>query len=205
MTTRRFVLTLLAATLAASPALAQATPRAERPARPDRPERVGPAPETVLRLREQLGLSADQVTRLETIRRQNLDARRARMAERMDIRSRVQAGSLTREEARLMVAERMGAAAGSATEVRDRVNGVLTEAQRERVTNLRRGAMMMQRGQAMRGRGHGALGQRRPGVVGPRGDRMRPDRSRMRPGTRGELRRPMRPMRPAPPAPPQTP
>ncbi len=196
MTTRRFVLTLLAATLAASPALAQAAPR---------PERVGPAPETVLRLREQLGLSADQVTRLETIRRQNLEARRARMAERMDIRSRVQAGSLTREEARLMVAERMGAAAGSATEVRDRVNGVLTEAQRERVTNLRRGAMMMQRGQAMRGRGHGALGQRRPGVVGPRGDRMRPDRSRMRPGTRGELRRPMRPMRPAPPAPPQTP
>ncbi len=190
MTTRRFVLTLLAATLAASPALAQAAPR---------PERVGPAPETVLRLREQLGLSADQVTRLETIRRQNLEARRARMAERMDIRSRVQAGSLTREEARLMVAERMGAAAGSATEVRDRVNGVLTEAQRERVTNLRRGAMMMQRGQAMRGRGHGALGQRRPGVVGTRGDRMRPDRSRMRPGTRGELRRPMRPMRPAPP------
>ncbi len=199
MTTRRFVLTLLAVTLAASPALAQAAPRAERPARPDRPERVGPAPETVLRLREQLGLSPDQVTRLETIRRQNLEARRARMAERMDIRSRVQAGSLTREEARLMVAERMGAAAGSATEVRDRVNGVLTEAQRERVTNLRRGAMMMQRGQAMRGRGHGALGQRRPGVVGPRGDRMRPDRSRMRPGTRGELRRPMRPMRPAPP------
>ncbi len=174
---------LLSLTVPAAAQQPPAQPRrvapAEAPAR--RPmmqgrmaERSGPSPEALLRMREQLGLTEAQVTRLEALRQERLTLQRERITEAMELRSLREAGQITPEELR----ERMEARAARQAPATgqqafgERVRGVLTDAQRlrlaeQQVAQLRR---QVQGGQ-LRGR------------MEARG--MRPDGRGMMPGLRG--------------------
>lgn len=173
---------MLAAVLVAvaTPALAQQPPQPPQPrqgqqvqerrqpmSRAMQPRmQAGPGPEMILRLREQLNLTEAQVTRLEALRQESVNRQRERTAEMLDLRSRMAAGQVTREQmqermrARAEVAQAEGQAPG------ERVRAVLTDQQRLQlaelqVQQLRRQVQMQQRGrQAIRG---GAGREVRPG------------------------------------------
>lgn len=170
---------------------APAQPRAaapDRPARPDSGHRQqmrqnqGPSPEAMLRMREQLGLTEAQVTRLEALRVEGVAARRTQMAEMIEFQSQVQAGKITAEQAR----ERREAQAGQAPAtgqqaLGDRVRTVLTDPQRLRLAEQQVEQMRRQL-QSRQGRGaNGGRGMQRGG----RGDMRSTGRGRMMPARPG--------------------
>lgn len=155
---------------------------------------AGPAPEMILRLREELSLTDAQVARLETLRQEAVAQRRERMAEMLEQRSQMQAGRVTREQVqermRARMEERQAAPAAG-----DRVRAVLTDQQRVRLAELQVERLQRQvRMQGMRGRmeGRGMVpGIRRAMPDGPgmqdRIERTLRERRVMRPGM---IRRP---------------
>lgn len=205
----------------AVPAVAQQPPTQPRRAAPAeapvrRPmlqgrmaERSGPSPEALLRMREQLGLTEAQVTRLEALRQERLTLQRERMTEAMELRSLREAGQITPEQLRERMEARAARQAPAAGQqgFGERVRGVLTDAQRlrlaeQQVAQLRRqvqGGQMRgragDRGMRPEGRGmmprlQGAPGQR-PGA-GParQAIRQRLEERRMNP-TGARIRRPV--------------
>jgi len=126
-----------------------------------------PSAETVLRLREKLELTEEQVAQLDALRREALATRQAHMAQMMELRSRQLAGELSPEEWRAEITKQRDEARERMGTRDDRVAGVLTEAQRERLTDLRR-QEWRQQGWMGRGErwGRGRFG---PGMGGPGG------------------------------------
>ena len=187
----------------AAPAVAQQPPAGERPSAPRRQMAVrqpqmqrqaGPAPEMLLRLREELGLTEAQVARLETLRQEAVATRRERLGEALELRSQVQAGRLTREQLQERMRARVAARA-DAPAPGERVRAVLTDPQRVRLAELQVERLQRQvRMQGMRGR-QGAMGGRgmmpgmrrgpgeRPGMQERRGRSFR-DGGVVRPGPR---------------------
>lgn len=159
------------------PAPAQAQERAQAPREPRMAQRPGMSPEALLRMRQELGLTEAQVTRLEALRREGLAARRDQMAEMMDLRSQLQAGQITREQLRERVQARAEARRAAADQRPvDRAREVLTEQQRLRLAERQVDQMRRQmQGREMRQRP--LLGQGRPGVAGrgPRPGAVRPE------------------------------
>jgi hypothetical protein len=119
-------------------AAAQAQPPARRP---------GMAAETALRLRERLQLTEDQVTRLRAAREEAVAARRAEINEMLELRSRLRAGELTRQEFRNRVRSRAESLRVRLGARGDQVARILTETQREQLRELGRGVV---RREAMR-------------------------------------------------------
>lgn len=123
--------------------------------------------ETVMSLRERLELTEEQITALDQIRREAVERRNAEMAEVAEMRSRLRAGQIRPSEMMAFMEERRDADSGVAEARRERIAGVLDEAQLETLQALRLRA-------AVRGRA-GMRGQRGP-AFGPNGRRGVPGR-----------------------------
>lgn len=143
-----------------------------------------PSAESVLGMRARLELTERQIADLTRIRQENLRFRQEEMTARMELQSRLRAGDITRDQFAAELGKRreaVGARLGS--QGTDRVSGVLTDAQREKLRTLRRQEFRQRVGQrgfrSERGQGRGfgpgrgGFGNRSfgPGRRGPgRGD-----------------------------------
>lgn len=129
------------------------------------------AVERILRMSEELGLSAEQTERLNAMRVEAVERRAARAAEWMKLTSETRAGLRERSELREVVRERAEEAASLRREQRQQLEAVLTDEQQQRLRRMRvRAALRMREGAREtwrgwrggrdgRGWGHG----RRPG------------------------------------------
>lgn len=132
----------------------------------------GPGVEMIMRLRERLGLSEDQIQQLDQIRQEAVQRRTAHQAEMEELRSSVRAGQTEATELRELVQQRQEAAQGIRDAERERVEAVLTEDQRTELENLRTQARAFQRGRqsVMPRRGfrgpRGGMWQGGPGMRG---------------------------------------
>jgi hypothetical protein len=124
--------------------------------------------ERIMSLRERLELTEDQVAALEEIRREAVQRRTVEMAEALEMRSRVRAGQIRQSEMMAFMEERRDANQGVAEQRRERIEGVLDEAQLETLQTLRmRGAYL---------RGRADMRRRRGPALGPNGGRGAPGR-----------------------------
>lgn len=152
---------------------ARAEARMDRLGRMDRTARGSGAPgvEAVLRLRDRLELSDDQVARLDALRSERVAEGATVASEMAELRSQLRAGTLDRAQAREIMRVAAEARRASAEETRIEVEGLLTEQQRATVEQLQaqRRAFEAGRRSAVRD------GERARGV---RPERDRPSRSR---------------------------
>jgi Spy/CpxP family protein refolding chaperone len=165
-----------AAVLAAMMAVAPLHLQAQRGPRMGREPAAGPrgaGVEMILRQREQLQLTESQVNQLDQIREQAVQRRNAHQDEMTELRSKVMAGEMKPEELRQAMQARRDSAAAIATQQRERVEAVLTDAQKQKVDEWRAQArgFRMGRMSAMRGGRPGMMGRRgfRGGFPGMRG------------------------------------
>jgi Spy/CpxP family protein refolding chaperone len=121
---------------------------------------AGAGVEMILRLRDDLALTEGQVQQLDAMRQELVERRTAARSEVEELQSQARAGALTREELREQMQARRDAAVGGLDEQRERIEGVLTEAQRAQLQELResRGPR-----QGRRGGGPDGVRPRRPG------------------------------------------
>ena len=145
--------------------------------------------EQVMRMRDRLALSEQQVAELDQIRQELVAERAERQARIAELRSRTLAGQADGEELReAMQAEREALGAQRESQ-RERVLAVLDEAQRDSLEQLgaRARAFRMGRESGLRGRGPERPGLRggRPGMQRQRFPGMRPGGFGPRPGLRG--------------------
>jgi LTXXQ motif family protein len=148
----------------ALPLVAQ-TPPADQPAGP--PE-LPIGAERALGMRARLGLSAQQIDRLEAVRKTQLESRRARMSEMLDLRSRLEAGDISRDRFQAELQSRREAMGARTPAAGSRVRDILTDGQREKFRTLQREAMRERRfagrgGSFRRGGGRGAAAFGRSG------------------------------------------
>lgn len=168
------------------PAQQERAPGVRGEARMERMDRVGriardggaPGVEGILRMRDRLALTDDQVARLEALRSERVRERAEVASERADLRSRLRAGTLDRAEARERMSAMAEARRGSAEQARAEVEALLTEDQRATVQQLQaqRRAFEAGRRSGMREQARGGRpGHDRPsrnrGSRGPGGDR----------------------------------
>lgn len=147
---------LLLTMVGAAAAHAQVIPRAPRPPRPPtivEPGRLEawPVPlrpgmvlgvgmasvEAVLRQRDELELTDQQVAQLEAIRKEEVMRRQNESREQIDLESRFQAGMLDRDAWRDEMEKRSDARTTAARSVRDRIENILTEEQRDQLEERR--------------------------------------------------------------------
>jgi Spy/CpxP family protein refolding chaperone len=132
----------------------------------------GQGVEVIMRLRERLELSEEQIRQLDLIRQEAVQRRTAHQAEMEELRSRVRAGQMEATELRDLMQQRQEAAQGIRDAERERVEAILTEDQQATLETLRGQARAFQRGRqsAMRGRGFRGPGvgawRRGPGMPG---------------------------------------
>jgi Spy/CpxP family protein refolding chaperone len=170
-------ITLLA--LFAAPLAAQ-----QPPAPAPRPRAPAMAPEDLLRMKTLLDLNTDQVTKLQALRKETVEARRAEMGRMLELRSQIRAGDLAREDARKAMLDQRTEARKQIEARQTQLNAVLTDKQREKLQTLHQ-EMRLHRGVGGGRPGRGGAWQQR------RGDR---DGWVPLPGGRGQWRR-----QPAPP------
>jgi chromosome segregation ATPase len=130
--------------------------------------------EAIMRARETLALTEDQISRLDAIRREVVAERSAAQAEMAELRSQLSAGQIRQSQLMAAQEERADAAQGRAEDVRARVDAVLTEEQRAQVEQMRTRAQRGggRRPAVARGGGRGGFGPGGGvGPVGPRGRR----------------------------------
>ena len=190
----RAILTLGLLLATAIPATAQAPRARQRPL----------GPEAALRHRAELQLTNDQVKQLQSMREETIKNRQAQMAARMDLRSKLMAGEITRQEFRTRTTEQVNAMETRREQRGDPARALLNDTQRERLQGLQQ-EMRQQR--AARGRAdfraRGRMDMQRGGMNMSRGrGDMQRGRMDMRRGPGGGRARPARP--PAPPAPPDS-
>lgn len=156
-------------------------PGARAEARTDRVGRLArgggaPGVEGILRMRDRLELTDDQVARLDALRSERVQERAAISSEMAEVRSQLRAGTLDRAEARGRRSDAAEARRASAEQARAEVESLLTDDQRATVQQLQaqRRAFEAGRRSGMRDRAHGA----RPG-------RDRPETSRRSRGPGG--------------------
>lgn len=120
----------------------------------------------LLRDRERLALTDEQIERLRELRSAQSTRRAERSREMIEVRSLLRSGEITRDEARERLTARRQAHRDQVAAFQERVSGVLTEAQTTRLREIRlREARSGRRGMQRGGRGYG----RRPSRdMGPR-------------------------------------
>jgi LTXXQ motif family protein len=139
--------------------------------------RHGPSVEAIMRMRDQLELTEDQLAALEAIRGESIQRRIAVAAEMAEMRSQLSAGQIERSELMAFMERRREASAGAADRQREQIDGILSEGQRASLQDtgarrraVTRGRMSARRGSpGVRGR-HNARGAR-PSMRGRRFDR----------------------------------
>ncbi len=133
--------------------------------------------ESIMRLRERLELSQDQVAQLDAIRRENVQRRTAEMVKMTEVQSQYAAGLIRRSDVMAAMEDREEAARGRDGQQRERLESILTEGQQESLNRLRRQDRDSADGRARRMRGRaspsGFSGSRGgpPGRDGFRADR----------------------------------
>ena len=180
----RAILTLGLMLVAGAPLSAQGLRPRQRPL----------PPEAALRHRAELQLTNDQVRQLQSLREETIRNRQAQMATRMDLRSKLMAGEITRQEFRTRTTEQINAMETRREQRGDPARALLNDTQREKLQSLQQD---MRHQRAARGRAdfraRGRMDMRRGGM------NMSRDRMDVRWGPGGGRARPGRP--PAPPAP----
>ena len=135
--------------------------------------------EGIMRARERLELSEDQVSQLDEIRRESVQRRTGEMAQLQELRSRLDAGQIRRSEVMAFMEDRREERQALAEQQRERVEAVLTEAQLETLQEMRR-ARRSDRGFGPGGRrgmdGPGLAPRGRAEPRGPEGPRRGPPR-----------------------------
>jgi len=124
--------------------------------------------EQILRSREELELTEQQVQQLDAIRREMVQERTREQAEMAELRSQLAAGLIRQSQMMAAREERMDGAQARAEQRRARIEGVLTEEQREEALTLRRQAAR-DRIAGARGFGQGGRPGFAPGRGAPRG------------------------------------
>lgn len=134
---------------------------------------AGQGVEAIMRARETLALTEDQISSLDAIRREVVAQRSTEQAEIAELRSQLAAGQIRQSELMAAQEERADAAQGRAEDIRARVDAVLTEEQRAQVEQLRvRGQRVGARRPGFAPGGRGGFGPGgEPRQVGPRGRR----------------------------------
>lgn len=132
----------------------------------------GAGVEMIMRQRERLQLTEDQVERLDAIRREAVQRRAAHQTQMAELRSRVAAGEMEPGELREQAQAMRQGAEEIQRQQRERIEAVLTDAQKETLQEwgARARAFQMGRQSALRGGGRGGMG---PGM----GPGMRPGRA----------------------------
>jgi hypothetical protein len=98
---------------------------------------AGQGVEAIMRARETLALTEDQISRLDAIRREIVAERSREQAEMAELRSQLAAGQIRQSQVMAAQEERQAAAEGRLEERRARIDAVLTEEQRASVELLR--------------------------------------------------------------------
>ena len=133
--------------------------------------------ESIMRLRERLELTEDQVDQLDAIRRENVQQRTAEMAEMTEVQSQYAAGLIRRSDVMAAMEDRDEAARGRDGQLRERLESILTEGQQESLNRLRRQDRASAGARARGMRGQGGRSGFRGGRGGSTGrDRFRSDR-----------------------------
>ena len=150
--------------------------------------------EAIMRMRDRLELTDPQIAQLDAIRQEGVQRRSTAMSERAELQSQVSAGQIERSEMRDQLETRQEGARELADQQRERVEAILSEAQRESLdqTRSRARAFRARRGAPDRARfrSRGAPdGRRFRSGRGGRGGRSfrdgrRPDRDRRGPPSR---------------------
>lgn len=134
------------------------------------PARMGGV-ERILRMKDELKLTAAQVSQLEAIRKEQVTKRQQEATARIELESRIAAGLATREETREQLAARRDKILDEAEATQDRIEKILTEEQRDRLREQR-----LQRARALvRSQGFGRGGMMGPGFA-PRRQQFGPGR-----------------------------
>lgn len=117
--------------------------------------------ESIMRLRERLELTEDQMDRLDAIRRDNVQRRTAGMTEMTEVQSQYAAGLIRRSDVMAAMENQEEARRGRAGQQRESLRAILTEGQQESLNRVRREARAS-RGDGRRGRGgqHGLRNDR---------------------------------------------
>jgi Spy/CpxP family protein refolding chaperone len=139
--------------------------------------------EAIMRARETLALTEDQISRLDAIRKEIVAQRSTERAEMEELRSQLSAGQI--RQSQLMAAQeaRADAAQGRAEAIRTRIDAVLTEEQRASLESMRArtervgarrgfapgGRVGIGRGFGPGGAGRGGFAPGGPGGAGPDG------------------------------------
>jgi hypothetical protein len=138
----------------------------------------GPGAEGILRLKDQLSLTADQVKRLDQLREEVVKQRTAHMAQMEELRSKLRAGEIKPEDLRTQMQAQRDATASVRTQQIQRAQAVLNDAQRQKIDELQAQARAFRMGRrsAMRGGRPGMMGGGRGGMMRGRGfgSRMQP-------------------------------
>ena len=129
----------------------------------------GPGVEMILRQREQLQLTDDQVQKLDQLREDAVKRRTEHQAQMEELRSKVMAGEMKVEELRQVAQSRREASVEVARQQRDRVNTILNDAQKQKLDTWRGEARAFRMGRMMGMRG--ARGQQGMGMRGAPGQR----------------------------------
>lgn len=128
----------------------------------------GAGVEMLLRQRERLELTDEQVRRLDGIRQESVERRTAHQAQMAELRSKVAAGQMEAQELR----DQMRAQWESAQEVREaereRAEAVLTDAQKQTLEEWGARARAFQMGRQSALRGQGRMAPARGGRPGTR-------------------------------------
>jgi hypothetical protein len=93
----------------------------------------GPGIEMILRQREDLELTDDQVRQLDQIRAEAVQRRTAHQSQMAELRSRMLAGDMEVEELREVAESRREASVEVARQQRERVDAILNDAQRQKL------------------------------------------------------------------------
>ncbi len=163
---------ILAMALAVAPGAAQGQRRgAMGPGmgRGGPPAQMGPGVESILRMRDRLELTEAQIQQLDQIRQEAVARRNAHRSQMEELRSRVMAGEGEEAEFRAQMQAQREGAEGIRQAERERVEEILTEAQRDELQQIRdrAQAFMMGRRSAMRGGRQGMRGGRGGMGFGP--------------------------------------
>mgnify|MGYP001559108278 CR=1 FL=1 len=131
----------------------------------------GAGVEMILRQKERLELTDDQVKQLDQIRRESVQRRTAHQAEMAELASKVRAGQMEASALREQMQARREGAADIREQQRELVEAVLNDAQKEKLQDWGGRALAFQMGRqsAMRGgqafRGRAPQGGRRGGFA----------------------------------------
>lgn len=129
--------TFIAVAIAVTAVLPLSAANAQRAQRGTRGGMRSAGVETLLRIRERLELSDEQIAQLEEIRSTALEQRKARAVESLDLQSRWRAGELDRDERRELMAQRREANREQSAQQREQISAILTDEQRDRIASLR--------------------------------------------------------------------